>query len=156
MSEANGWECPVCHCWLGYPIELCQGLLLDEADGGDTQHPPVANPLTLEERYAAARADLTELAYEFAEARAENARLRESIRNPTQWAYDQACRALWKHREHATRLEAENARLREALAALSDDYERLCGDGMTADTAPPVLNRARAVLSAATGGASDE
>jgi hypothetical protein len=81
MSEdRDGWECPVCHCWLGYPIELCEGLLLDEEDGGDTRHPPVANPLTLEERYAAARAGLKELVYEFVAARAEIARLREALK----------------------------------------------------------------------------
>lgn len=33
-----------------------------------------------------------------------------------------------------------------ALVALAEDYERVCGDGMTRDTQPAVLRQAREVL----------
>ena len=41
---------------------------------------------------------------------------------------------------------AEIARLRVTLKALADDYEQLCGDGLTMDNEPGVLRDAREVL----------
>ncbi|GLY81868.1 hypothetical protein [Actinoallomurus iriomotensis] len=40
---------------------------------------------------------------------------------PTRWAYDQACKALWRHRQRADVAEAANARVRAIVQALVDD-----------------------------------
>lgn len=41
------------------------------------------------------------------------------------------------------------AQLAEALRELAEDYARLCGDGMTAETEPAVLRNARKALDGA-------
>lgn len=38
------WRCPKCGTYNGSGIKYCEGLLLDDEDGGDTRHRPVRNP----------------------------------------------------------------------------------------------------------------
>jgi hypothetical protein len=40
---------------------------------------------------------------------------------PTRWAYDQACKVLWRHRRRADVAEAANARVQAVVQALVDD-----------------------------------
>lgn len=39
------WGCPRCGSVLGSGIEYCDGMLLDDEDGGDTRHVRVDNPI---------------------------------------------------------------------------------------------------------------
>ena len=57
-------------------------------------------------------------AYRAEKKRADEAEERYENRTPTEWAYNQACKALNKHKKRADDLEAENARLKDKLSII--------------------------------------
>jgi predicted Zn-dependent protease len=115
---------------------LSELIVADAFETGRIRDGALAERLIRERIEAAAK--ITRLTQERDEARGDLRKIRAAIAikggdefSPTQWAYDQACAALDKHRDRAETAKAEVQRLTAALAAETEACRALAQNGGT-------------------------